>query len=49
MQVIGLAKSCVKKEGLQRQSHPDFKQLIDTSQTTSEVALELATQIGDDR
>lgn len=45
MQVIGLAKSCVKKEGLQRQSHQDFEQLIETSQITSEVAMELATQV----
>ncbi|MEK8016881.1 MAG: hypothetical protein VSS75_008430 [Candidatus Parabeggiatoa sp.] len=47
IQVIGLAKSCVKKEGLEHQSHQDFKQLIETSQITSEVALELATQVGD--
>lgn len=47
MQVIGLAKSCVKKEGLEHQSHRDFKQLINTSQITSEVALELATQVED--
>jgi len=46
MQVIGV-KSCVKKDGLQRQSHQDFKQLIDTSQITSEIALELATQVED--
>ena len=49
MQVIGLAKSCVKKEGLEYQSHRDFKQLINTRQITSEVALELATQVEDDR
>lgn len=47
MQVIGLAKSCVKKEGLERQSHQDFKQLVKASKTTSEVAMELATQLGD--
>ena len=47
MQVIGLAKSCVKKEGLKRQSHQNFKQLIKTSPITSEVAMELATQLGD--
>ena len=32
---------------MQHQSHQDFKQLIETSQITSEVALELATQLGD--
>lgn len=47
MQVIGVAKNCVKKEGLQRQSHQEFKQLIGASQITSEVALELVTQLGD--
>lgn len=47
MQVIGLAKSCVKKEGLKRQSHQDFKQLIKTNHITSQVALELATKLGD--
>ncbi|MDM8558674.1 hypothetical protein QUF82_07540 [Thiotrichales bacterium HSG14] len=47
MQVIGIAKSCVKKEGLNKQKHQEFKQLIKTSQITSEVALELAAQLGD--
>ena len=47
MQVIGIAKSCVKKDGLNRQKHQEFKQLIKTSQITSEVAQELATQLGD--
>lgn len=49
MQVIGLAKSGVKKKGLDRQSHQEFKQLIKTSQMSSEVALELAQELGDDR
>jgi hypothetical protein len=47
MQVIGIAKSCVKKDGLNRQKHQKFKQLIKTSQINSEVAQELATQLGD--
>ncbi|MDM8561626.1 hypothetical protein [Candidatus Parabeggiatoa sp. HSG14] len=47
MQVIGIAKSCVKKEGLNRQKHQEFKQLIKTSQITSEMAHELVTQLGD--
>jgi hypothetical protein len=47
MQVIGLAKSCVKKEGLNRQSHQKFKQLIKTSQITSDEAMELASELGD--
>jgi hypothetical protein len=47
MQVIGLAKSCVKKEGLNCQSHQEFKQLIKTRQITSEVAIVLATELGD--
>jgi hypothetical protein len=45
MQVIGIAKSCV--DGLDRQKHQEFKQLIETSQITSEVAMVLATQLGD--
>ena len=47
MQVIKLAKSAVKKEGLDRQSHQKFKELIKTRQITSEVAMELATELGD--
>ena len=47
MQVIGIAKSCVKKKGLDQQKYKQFKQLIQTSQITSEVAMELATQLED--
>jgi hypothetical protein len=47
MQVIEIAKSCVKKDGLGRQSHQEFKQLIKTSQITSEIAMVLATDLGD--
>lgn len=47
MQVIGIAKSCVKKKGLNRQKHQEFKQLIKVNQINSEVAQELATQIED--
>jgi len=47
MQVIGIAKSCVKEDGLDGQKHQEFKQLIKTSQITSEVAMVLATEIGD--
>jgi hypothetical protein len=47
MQVIGLAKSCVKKPGLDRQSHQEFKQLIKTSKITSEVAMVLAQELGE--
>ncbi len=47
MQVIGLAKSCVKKDGLNYQSHQEFKQLIKTNQITSEVAIMLAIELGD--
>ena len=41
MPVIGIAKSGVKKEGLNRQKHQEFKQLIKVSQINSEVAQEL--------
>ncbi len=44
--VIGIAKNCVKKVGLDRQSHQEFKQLIKTNQITSEVAMVLAQELG---
>ncbi len=47
MQVISIAKSCVKKDGIDRQKHQEFKQLIKTSQITSEVAIVLALALGD--
>jgi hypothetical protein len=49
MQVIGLAKSGVKQDGLNRQSHQKFKQQIKTSQITSELAMMIARELGNDR
>ncbi|MDM8563410.1 hypothetical protein QUF54_08665 [Candidatus Marithioploca araucensis] len=39
MQVIGIAKSCVKKEGLNRQKHQEFKQLTDVTHSVSKSVL----------